>query len=271
MSKEKDAFYFSHDYDPTGDPKMQAMMGDYGAIGYGVYWRIVEMLHSEPSHKLPFKKYIYLAIAKQMSTNVQQNSTMGVQVEINAEQVEMFVKCCLNDYELFHSDDDFFWSNRVLRNMEKRDNISEKRSGAGKKSAEKRKNKTNVQQVSTSAQQKSTNVEQKATKERKGKEIKGNEIIINSRCYAKIPELAAAANDSMKIFKPDWNEKILAAQAFELATKYVNKPIDDLQSLTNEWINRFEKLQKEIYGNRWNPTNRDTHAEVIGEGGETSF
>ena len=58
MSKE--TFYFPHDYDPTGDPKMQALLGEFGGCGYGVFWRIIEMLHSDSSHKLPLKTiYIF--------------------------------------------------------------------------------------------------------------------------------------------------------------------------------------------------------------------
>lgn len=150
----KDTYYFSHDYNPTSDPKIQALIGEHGAVGYGLYWRIVEMLHEEETHKLPCKKYIYLALAKQMSTSV--------------EQVEIIVKCCIELCELFVSDNELFWSERVLRNIEKRTEISNKRSEAGKKSAELRKISTSVEQVPTS-------VQQNPTKERKVKENKVNE------------------------------------------------------------------------------------------------
>ena len=150
----KDTYYFSHDYNPTSDPKIQALIGEHGAVGYGLYWRIVEMLHEEETHKLPCKKYIYLALAKQMSTSV--------------EQVEIIVKCCIELCELLVSDNDFFWSERVMRNINKRTELSNKRSKAGKMSAEMRKNSTSVEQVSTS-------VQQNPTKERKVKENKVNE------------------------------------------------------------------------------------------------
>ncbi len=150
----KDTFYFQHDYNPTSDPKVQALIGEYGAIGYGIYWRIVEMLHEDELHKLQCKKFIYIALAKQMLTSV--------------EQVESIIKNCIDIYELFKSDDDFFWSERVMRNINKRTEISNKRSNAGKISAESRKNATSVEH-------KSTCVEQNPTKERKVKEIKVKE------------------------------------------------------------------------------------------------
>lgn len=143
----KDTYYFQHDYNPTADPKMQALIGEFGAIGYGIYWRLVEMMHEAENHKIEHKKYVITAIAKQMSTSV--------------EQVYLIIENCINEYELFESDGECFWSERVLRNINKRTEISEKRSIAGKISSERRK-------------QNSTSVQQNPTKESKGKENKEN-------------------------------------------------------------------------------------------------
>lgn len=154
----KDTYYFQHDYNPTADPKMQALIGEFGAIGYGIYWRLVEMMHESETHKIEHKKYVNIAIAKQMLTSV--------------EQVCLIIENCINSYELFESDGECFWSERVLRNINKRSEISEKRSIAGKISSERRKqNSTSVEQVLTS-------VQQNPTKERKGKEKKEKEISI---------------------------------------------------------------------------------------------
>lgn len=171
----KDTYYFSHDYNPTSDPKIQALIGEHGAVGYGLYWRIVEMLHEEETHKLPCKKYIYLALAKQMLTSV--------------EQVESIIKNCIDTYELFKTDGDFFWSERVMRNINKRTELSNKRSKAGKMSAEMRKNSTNVEQVSTS-------VQQNPTKERKVKENKVNENKEKKEIKEKLSKDSKKKNDS---------------------------------------------------------------------------
>lgn len=164
----KETFYFSHDYEPTSDLKIGAMLTEYGAVGYGLFWRLVEILHSEQSHKIPHKKYVFLTLAKQMLTDV--------------EQIKAFVKSCIEVYELFESDGEYFWSNRVLRNIEKRNEIKEKRANAGKASAEKRKEAkeatlqvTDVQQNSTSVEHNLTHDEQISTQSNKGKESKGKE------------------------------------------------------------------------------------------------
>jgi DNA-dependent RNA polymerase auxiliary subunit epsilon len=130
IAMDKDSFYFPHDYDPTGDPKVQALIGEFGATGYGIYWRIVEMLHSDCEHKLPLKKYIYSAIAKQMLTSVEQISTI--------------IEYCIDTCELFNSDGAYITSNRVNRNINRRSQLSEKRSLAGKASAIARQVSTNV-------------------------------------------------------------------------------------------------------------------------------
>jgi hypothetical protein len=169
MAKEN-TFWFSHDYEPTSDPKIQAMMADYGGLGYGIYWRIIEMLHSDSSNLLPFKKYIYSAIAKQLSANVSTCSTKMNKIkqpELSAEQIEIFIKDCVHDYELFSANDDFFWSERVLRNMADKKSISIKRSESGKKSAEARKKAAIAQQMPTSVQQDSTMTGQDMTIEDK--------------------------------------------------------------------------------------------------------
>ena len=151
----KDTYYFQHDYDPLSDPKLSALVGEFGAVGYGIYWRIVEMLHSDSNHMLKHKKYIYTSLAKQMLTSV--------------EQVENVLNFSIETCELFESDEEYFWSNRVLRNIDRRNEIKEKRSKAGKVSAERRNKTTSVEHVLTCD-------EHNSTKEIKEKEIKRNDI-----------------------------------------------------------------------------------------------
>jgi plasmid maintenance system killer protein len=120
----KESFYFPHDYEAANDPKVQALLSEYGGIGYGVFWRIIELLHSDEEHKIPMKQYIFIAIAKQMLAS--------------AEQIMAIVNFAINECELFETDGDFIWSKRVNRNFLRRKEISEKRSISGKLGAEKK-------------------------------------------------------------------------------------------------------------------------------------
>lgn len=153
---KKDTFYFSHDYSTTSDPKIQAFLSMFGASGYGVFWRIIEMLHEDQQNKLPLKKYIYTAI--------------GFQLKVDPVEVEKMIHCLIDDCEILKSDDDCFYSERVLNNMEKRKSVIEKRSMAGKRSAEKR------ALLSSGVKQNPTSVQQKPTKEIKENKSKSNKI-----------------------------------------------------------------------------------------------
>jgi hypothetical protein len=151
----KETYYFQHDFEPLSDPKLASVISEYGALGYGLFWRIIEVLHSDENHKLKHKQYVYLALAQQMKTNV--------------EQIESFVNYCILVSELFVSDGEYFWSERVMRNIAKRNDIIEKRKMAGKKSAEMR---IERQELTANVEQVPTSVEQNPTKEIKENEIK---------------------------------------------------------------------------------------------------
>ncbi len=148
----KETFYFQHDYEPTSDPKISALLAEYGAEGYGIYWRIIEMLHSNPEHKIPKKKYIFIALAKQLVTN--------------DNKIELVITYATDVCELFLPDSEFIISSRVLRNFEKRDQISEKRAEAGKAGMQSRWGSNN--KVIT----KDNNGKQSYNNYNKGKEIK---------------------------------------------------------------------------------------------------
>ena len=151
----KKTYYFQHDFEAISDPKIQYVLAKFGGIGYGLWWRIVEMLHQEENNKLKHKEYLYFAL--------------GNQLQCEQELVKSFIQSCIDDVELLDSDGEYFWSERVLKNIGKMQDLKEKRSSAGKKSAEKR---FDNQQVITSVEQVLASVEQMPTKEKKTKENK---------------------------------------------------------------------------------------------------
>jgi hypothetical protein len=214
----KDAFYFSHDYDPTGDPKIQAMIGEYGAAGYGLFWRIVEMLHAEENHQLPKKEYLFLAIAKQMLTN--------------AEQVVMFIEDCTNRFELFISDGAFFWSNRVYQNIDKKNSISVKRSIAGKEGAI-------AKQVQAIAKQNEAKERKEKEKKRNKKIIKGDEI--NNPFSVDISSLW----EEWKKYKKDEHSEYYKATSTEQTA------LNKLFTLSNGDFHTAEKIINQSISNQW--------------------
>lgn len=121
MATKKDVYYFSHDANALSDPKILSMRCDYSFESYGLYWAIIEMLRNESSYKLPLTKNTYRAIKMQTGTTI---------------DIEQFLNDCINEYigesgnGLFNSDGKNFWSESLLRRMEKYESIKEKRTAA---------------------------------------------------------------------------------------------------------------------------------------------
>jgi len=146
----QDTLYFPHDYDPLRDPKLRMLIKKRGAIGYSVFWRTVEILHQSSDHTLKFDQDVYSMIADDLN--------------IPSSDVEDVITDCINGCGLFNSLDDFFWSDRVMRNIEKRKSKSDKCSHAGKESARIRQEmKETVEKLSKLFDENSTDVERPLT------------------------------------------------------------------------------------------------------------
>lgn len=171
MSKE--AYYFSHDSNARHDPKILALRSEYGIEGYGIYWVIVEMLREANEYKLPTKAYIWNAIAMQVQSK-----------DYAKEDAKRFVEFCINECELFESDEQFFWSKSLLNRMDKKNDVSKKRSEAAKKRWQKsdngavseEKEDANVSKSNANAMQNDANAKQDYASKRK--EIKEKEYIV---------------------------------------------------------------------------------------------
>jgi len=121
----QEGLYFPHDYAPFDDIKFEAFVIKHGVTGYGVFWRLVEMLHSNADHLLELEPYVYTSV--------------GARLSVSAQQVESIIEDCISKYQLFQSNNGLFWSDRVFKNIETRKKISKQKSDAGRASAEKRK------------------------------------------------------------------------------------------------------------------------------------
>lgn len=143
--------YFSHDYNSRNDRKMVAFLKAHKAKGLGVYWTIIEMLHEEGGY-LPMDIITYTSI--------------GAPIGCTSEFVKKVVEDCISKFKLLVSEEGKFTSDRVKKNLNKRQEIRELKVKAGKASAAAK------QQDSTHVQHVSTDVQQNPTNKRKGKEKK---------------------------------------------------------------------------------------------------
>ncbi len=111
MSKK--SYWFPHDTTAFNDMKIESMTSVYGSEGYGFYWIIVETMSMEEGYKLSMqKKSVFGVLARRTQSTI--------------ENIQEYVNDCINDFELFQTDGEFFWSDSLQRRLKKRDEKSEK-------------------------------------------------------------------------------------------------------------------------------------------------
>jgi hypothetical protein len=111
--------YISHDENASRDEKILKMREKYGARGYGLFWEIVEYLFTTNGKAELNAKVVSLAIGEDVRT------------------VRKFLFDCIEVYRLFESDGTYFWSNRLLNQINKIIAISVVKSKAVQKRYEK--------------------------------------------------------------------------------------------------------------------------------------
>lgn len=207
MAKDQ-SYYFSHDVTASSDPKIVAMISEYGMIAYAWWWIILEKLASYEDYKLPLKRYTFLALDNELGVKNKENLTCVEHVfkqnEHVFEQNELcsmcsflFVNSLISDYELLACDDEYFWSPSLTRRLEfrkvKNEELREKRRLAGIKSGEARRKN---EQKRTRVQQKRTHVEQNELI--KEKKIKENNIERDTRAREDENPLSMFEDDEVK-------------------------------------------------------------------------
>ena len=187
----KDVYYFSHDVNASNDPKIVAMESEFGVISYAWWWKLIEKLASSEDYRLPFKKYTFIALDKELGIlNENERPLNENERPLNENEHTffcsnksfLFVNSLIYDFELLECDDEYFWSPSLIRRQEERrskfEKKQEQRRLAGIKSGEARRKK---EQKRTVVQRTSTVVEQNEQKERKGKEINNIERDMRAR------------------------------------------------------------------------------------------
>lgn len=207
MAKDQ-SYYFSHDVTASSDPKIVAMISEYGMIAYAWWWIILEKLASYEDYKLPLKRYTFLALDNELGVKNKENLTCVEHVfkqnEHAFEQNELcsmcsflFVNSLISDYELLACDDEYFWSPSLTRRLEfrkvKNEELREKRRLAGIKSGEARRKN---EQKRTRVQQERTHVEQNELI--KEKKIKENNIERDTRAREDENPLSMFDDDEVK-------------------------------------------------------------------------
>lgn len=151
----KEAYYFSHDSNASRDPKCSALINDFGFEGYGIFWMIIEILSEQENYKLRKFNKLYEGLARQ--------------IWIDADKLRSIIESMLNDYELLLQDDNFIWSESLLKRMKIKEDKRNKKVEAGRKGGVK-----SGESRSKHTKQNEAVLEANEPKESKVKESKGN-------------------------------------------------------------------------------------------------
>lgn len=100
----KETFYFSHDYHARDDEKIIRLIKKEGYEGYGLYWALVEMLYEQEG-------YMQLDC-----------DCIAFALRTDSDRINNIIQ----NYDLFKFKDDKFFSDSVIKRLEKRKNIGEK-------------------------------------------------------------------------------------------------------------------------------------------------
>ena len=235
----KDVYYFSHDVNASNDPKIVAMESEFGVISYAWWWKLIEKLASSEDYRLPFKKYTFIALDKELGIlnenerPLNENERLLNENERPLNENEhtffcsnksfLFVNSLIYDFELLECDDEYFWSPSLIRRQEERrskfEKKQEQRRLAGIKSGEARRKK---EQKRTVVQRDPTVVEQNEQKERKGKEI--NNIERDTRAREDENPLSMFDDDEVKN-KPIYE---LYMKSIGVVSPAIKERLDDL-------------------------------------------
>ena len=235
----KDVYYFSHDVNASNDPKIVAMESEFGVISYAWWWKLIEKLASSEDYRLPFKKYTFIALDKELGIlNENERPLNENERPLNENERPLnenehtffcsnksflFVNSLIYDFELLECDDEYFWSPSLIRRQEERrskfEKKQEQRRLAGIKSGEARRKK---EQKRTVVQRDSTVVEQNEQKERKGKEI--NNIERDTRAREDENPLSMFNDDEVKN-KPIYE---LYMKSIGVVSPAIKERLDDL-------------------------------------------
>lgn len=171
--------YFSHDFNASSDDKIVYLCEKFGGIAYGFYWHVIEKMHTEAENKIFIKPYSLGSIAKFL--------------KIDISLLKEIIDYSINECELFESDGESFWSERVFKNVEKYDEYIEgkKRGGAAsaaaraaakaEKDEEERlsNSSTQLNTCSTGVQHNSTGVQHNSTDFNTAQQTKLNKSKVN--------------------------------------------------------------------------------------------
>lgn len=107
--EKKGSNYFQHDFYARNDPKLSNLIVHHGVKGVGVYWCLVENLYEQGG---------------KLSLSTCKSIAFSLHVDVS------IVESIIKDFSLFVDDGKEFWSESIIRRLEKQESIRSKRKAA---------------------------------------------------------------------------------------------------------------------------------------------
>lgn len=119
MSK-KTNLWFPHEMNALNNRGLNSMFKKYNAQGYGIWWRLTEILATLPEYKMEISnEEFYHELADDLRCDV------GTLLS--------FVDDCIKKYKLLQKDDTHLWSPILINDLEPLEELRAERSEAGKR------------------------------------------------------------------------------------------------------------------------------------------
>ncbi len=221
--KNKDAYYFSHDSNARHDPKIMALIEEYGLTGYAYFFTLIEILREQKNYILPF--YLVNCLAKEWQTH---NSPISTE-RILQSMVQL---------QLLNKNDIGFFSPSLCDRMLKLDEMRKKRSDAGMVGA-KVLWQTHSKRMANAKQRMASKVKESKENKSKEKEIKQKQLITFEHLWNIYPR---------RLGKDD----ALRHYTASIKTK---EDYDSIQTALNNYIKyiELEKLEERFiqHGSTW--------------------
>lgn len=177
----KDTIYFPHDFNASTDPKLLKLRAKTGWGGYGIFWAILEQLRAVDGCKYKKDDIDCLSLS------------LGLEIDYIDKIITLCIELCLFDH-----DENYFWSNRMLRDFEYMKSKSKK----AKSSATKRWQSQPTENEQDNANAMRTQCENDANA-MQGKERKGKERIEKKRIVEKESALKGAVSSNESFDLPE--------------------------------------------------------------------
>ena len=226
------SYYFQHDYNAAYDEKIMYLRSIYGMEGYGLYWYFIELMHQSQNSKLKCKLINGIAF----------------QLNVDIDLLLSFYNNCI-DVELFVTDNEYYWSERVLINKELQDEKRKLKSFAGKKGMEKRWGITNDNIV--------------ITKDNKEKEIKVKETKVKE---TKVKLFSETEFIDIEIFKQKFIGSIYENANFNYYHEIINNWSSSGGNKKLDWIATAKNwMAKDIKEGKFIDINYNPNAKRINQ------